>query len=114
MGVEAGDVLPPRRARPVAGGRLAFLVRQVRGLECVEKLVGKAKCGHLPDLEAPPNLLRLPADDQYSQESSLAPDTAPRKHIAMNNDDIIDLHSRIKVGAKVIVLMQGAALYKGV
>jgi lipoprotein-anchoring transpeptidase ErfK/SrfK len=34
--------------------------------------------------------------------------------IRMNNDDIIDLHSRIKVGAKVIVLMQGAALYKGV
>jgi lipoprotein-anchoring transpeptidase ErfK/SrfK len=34
--------------------------------------------------------------------------------IRMNNDDIIDLHSRIKVGTKVIVLMQGAALYKGV
>jgi lipoprotein-anchoring transpeptidase ErfK/SrfK len=34
--------------------------------------------------------------------------------IRMNNDDIIDLHSRIKIGAKVIVLMQGAALYKGV
>ena len=34
--------------------------------------------------------------------------------IRMNNDDIIDLHSRIAVGAKVIVLMQGASLYKGV
>ncbi|MDI7863626.1 L,D-transpeptidase [Rhizobiaceae bacterium n13] len=34
--------------------------------------------------------------------------------IRMINDDIIDLHSRIEVGAKVIVLMQGAALYKGV
>nr|WP_201285372.1 L,D-transpeptidase [Chelativorans xinjiangense] len=34
--------------------------------------------------------------------------------IRMNNDDVIDLHSRIAVGAKVIVLMQGAALYKGV
>jgi lipoprotein-anchoring transpeptidase ErfK/SrfK len=34
--------------------------------------------------------------------------------IRMNNDDIIDLHSRIKVGAKVVVLMQGASLYKGV
>jgi lipoprotein-anchoring transpeptidase ErfK/SrfK len=34
--------------------------------------------------------------------------------IRMVNDDIIDLHSRIQVGAKVIVLMQGAALYKGV
>ncbi|MBB5573093.1 lipoprotein-anchoring transpeptidase ErfK/SrfK [Rhizobium paranaense] len=34
--------------------------------------------------------------------------------IRMNNDDIIDLHSRVKIGAKVIVLMQGAALYKGV
>jgi lipoprotein-anchoring transpeptidase ErfK/SrfK len=34
--------------------------------------------------------------------------------IRMNNDDIVDLHSRVKVGAKVIVLMQGAALYKGV
>jgi lipoprotein-anchoring transpeptidase ErfK/SrfK len=34
--------------------------------------------------------------------------------IRMNNNDITDLHSRIKVGAKVIVLMQGAALYKGV
>lgn len=34
--------------------------------------------------------------------------------IRMNNDDVTDLHSRVKVGAKVIVLMQGAALYKGV
>ena len=34
--------------------------------------------------------------------------------IRMNNDDIIDLHSRVATGAKVIVLMQGAALYKGV
>src|SRR5262249_36327018 len=34
--------------------------------------------------------------------------------IRMNNDDIVDLYSRVKVGAKVIVLMQGAALYKGV
>ncbi|WP_415926499.1 L,D-transpeptidase [Neorhizobium phenanthreniclasticum] len=34
--------------------------------------------------------------------------------IRMNNDDIIDLHSRVNIGAKVIVLMQGAALYKGV
>lgn len=34
--------------------------------------------------------------------------------IRMNNDDIVDLHSRVEVGAKVIVLMQGAALYKGV
>jgi lipoprotein-anchoring transpeptidase ErfK/SrfK len=34
--------------------------------------------------------------------------------IRMNNDDIVDLYSRVQVGAKVIVLMQGAALYKGV
>ena len=34
--------------------------------------------------------------------------------IRMNNDDVTDLHSRIEIGAKVIVLMQGAALYKGV
>ncbi|RJT28775.1 L,D-transpeptidase [Mesorhizobium waimense] len=34
--------------------------------------------------------------------------------IRMNNKDIIDLASRVNVGAKVIVLMQGAALYKGV
>jgi len=34
--------------------------------------------------------------------------------IRMNNDDVIDLYSRVKVGAKVIVLMQGAALYRGV
>jgi len=34
--------------------------------------------------------------------------------IRMNNNDITDLASRIKIGAKVIVLMQGAALYKGV
>lgn len=34
--------------------------------------------------------------------------------IRMRNDDITDLHARIEVGAKVIVLMQGAALYKGV
>ncbi|RWO23088.1 MAG: L,D-transpeptidase [Mesorhizobium sp.] len=34
--------------------------------------------------------------------------------IRMRNDDITGLASRVKVGAKVIVLMQGAALYKGV
>jgi lipoprotein-anchoring transpeptidase ErfK/SrfK len=34
--------------------------------------------------------------------------------IRMNNNDIVDLYSRAKVGAKVIVLMQGASLYKGV
>lgn len=34
--------------------------------------------------------------------------------IRLNNDDIIDLFDRVEVGAKVIVLMQGAALYKGV
>ncbi|MEQ8400334.1 MAG: L,D-transpeptidase [Roseitalea porphyridii] len=34
--------------------------------------------------------------------------------IRMNNDDIVHLHERVQVGAKVIVLMQGAALYKGV
>ena len=34
--------------------------------------------------------------------------------IRLNNDDVTDLYSRVEVGAKVIVLMQGAALYKGV
>ncbi|TWI90559.1 lipoprotein-anchoring transpeptidase ErfK/SrfK [Roseibium hamelinense] len=34
--------------------------------------------------------------------------------IRMNNEDVIDLYERVEVGAKVIVLMQGAALYKGV
>jgi len=34
--------------------------------------------------------------------------------IRMNNNDVTDLYSRVEVGAKVIVLMQGAALYKGV
>lgn len=34
--------------------------------------------------------------------------------IRMRNDDITDLHARVSVGNKVIVLMQGAALYKGV
>ncbi|WP_375143831.1 L,D-transpeptidase [Acuticoccus sp. MNP-M23] len=34
--------------------------------------------------------------------------------IRMNNEDVIDLYSRVQVGAKVIVLMQGAALYRGV
>jgi lipoprotein-anchoring transpeptidase ErfK/SrfK len=34
--------------------------------------------------------------------------------IRLNNDDIVDLYSRVSVGAKVIVLMQGAALYKGI
>ena len=34
--------------------------------------------------------------------------------IRLNNDDIVDLYERVEVGAKVIVLMQGAALYKGV
>ncbi|PKA42915.1 L,D-transpeptidase [Rhizobium sullae] len=34
--------------------------------------------------------------------------------IRLNNDDVVDLYSRVSVGAKVIVLMQGAALYKGI
>lgn len=34
--------------------------------------------------------------------------------IRMNNDDVTDLYSRVEIGAKVIVLMQGAALYRGV
>ena len=34
--------------------------------------------------------------------------------IRLRNDDITDLYSRVQVGNKVIVLMQGAALYKGV
>ena len=34
--------------------------------------------------------------------------------IRLNNDDVTDLHSRVQIGAKVIVLMQGAALYKGI
>ncbi len=32
----------------------------------------------------------------------------------MLNDDVIDLYDRVAVGARVIVLMQGAALYRGV
>jgi lipoprotein-anchoring transpeptidase ErfK/SrfK len=34
--------------------------------------------------------------------------------IRLNNDDVIDLYERVEIGTKVIVLMQGAALYKGV
>ena len=34
--------------------------------------------------------------------------------IRMVNDDVVDLYDRVKVGTRVIVLMQGAALYKGV
>lgn len=34
--------------------------------------------------------------------------------IRLNNDDVIDLYNRVEVGAKIIVLMQGAALYRGV
>ena len=34
--------------------------------------------------------------------------------IRMNNEDVIDLYERVSTGAKVIVLMQGAALYEGV
>jgi len=34
--------------------------------------------------------------------------------IRLNNDDIIDLYNRVQIGAKVVVLMQGAALYRGV
>lgn len=34
--------------------------------------------------------------------------------IRMVNEDVIDLYERVKVGTRVIVLMQGAALYKGV
>jgi lipoprotein-anchoring transpeptidase ErfK/SrfK len=32
----------------------------------------------------------------------------------MVNEDVIDLYERVEIGAKVIVLMQGAALYRGV
>jgi len=34
--------------------------------------------------------------------------------IRMLNEDVTDLYERVEIGAKVIVLMQGAALYKGV
>lgn len=34
--------------------------------------------------------------------------------IRLQNDDVIDLYERVQIDAKVIVLMQGAALYKGV
>ena len=34
--------------------------------------------------------------------------------IRMVNEDVIDLYERVEIGAKVIVLMQGAALYRGV
>jgi lipoprotein-anchoring transpeptidase ErfK/SrfK len=34
--------------------------------------------------------------------------------IRMVNEDVIDLYERVENGAKVIVLMQGAALYRGV
>ncbi len=34
--------------------------------------------------------------------------------IRMNNADVTDLASQVKVGTKVIVLMQGAALFKGI
>ncbi len=34
--------------------------------------------------------------------------------IRMNNDDVIDLYNRVTRGAKVIVLMTGASLFKGV
>ena len=34
--------------------------------------------------------------------------------IRMNNDDVTDLYNRVQPGAKVIVLMSGAALYRGV
>jgi lipoprotein-anchoring transpeptidase ErfK/SrfK len=34
--------------------------------------------------------------------------------IRMRNEDVIDLYSRVETGAKVIVLKQGAALYRGV
>mgnify|MGYP001550414076 CR=1 FL=1 len=32
----------------------------------------------------------------------------------MHNDDVTDLYSRAQLGAKVIVLFQGASLLKGV
>ena len=34
--------------------------------------------------------------------------------IRLRNEDIVDLYERVTKGAKVIVLMQGAALYRGV
>lgn len=33
--------------------------------------------------------------------------------IRLNNDDVTDLYDRVAIDAKVIVLMQGAALYRG-
>jgi lipoprotein-anchoring transpeptidase ErfK/SrfK len=34
--------------------------------------------------------------------------------IRMNNEDVVDLYQRVEIGAKVIVLFQGASLIKGV
>jgi len=34
--------------------------------------------------------------------------------IRMRNEDVVDLYGRVEIGAKVIVLKQGAALYRGV
>lgn len=34
--------------------------------------------------------------------------------IRMNNEDVVDLYERVEVGARVIVLMQGAALLRGI
>lgn len=34
--------------------------------------------------------------------------------IRLHNDDVSDLYARVDIGTKVIVLMQGAALYRGV
>jgi lipoprotein-anchoring transpeptidase ErfK/SrfK len=34
--------------------------------------------------------------------------------IRLDNDDVTDLYSRVAIGTKVIVLMSGAALYRGV
>ena len=72
VGKVAGNVLPPRRARPVARRPLAFLRRKPGGFDRVEKGERQAESGQLPDLELPPDVLRLSADDQYFQTRSLA------------------------------------------
>lgn len=34
--------------------------------------------------------------------------------IRLANEDVMDLYERVEVGARVVVLMQGAALYRGI
>lgn len=71
--MEAGDVLRQRRAGPDIGGRLAFGIGEIAGLEGVKELEGKAKARKLAGLKCPASRFLLPAydDDMHAVSGML-------------------------------------------